>query len=125
MSVRDLPVLKSELLQILSELSRDKFFVEFNGYFSCHLLQATVALYHLGASREKFSAFVENYVMQLEGADGKTRRLQDDCETDALLTNDEDDDFELNNKTMMETTVEELKGIHLNMFGNISKYNSV
>lgn len=51
MSVRDLPVLRSELLEVLSELSRDRFFVEFNAYFSCHLLQSAVALHGLGTSK--------------------------------------------------------------------------
>ena len=53
MSVRDLPVLRSEVLRSLSELSRDRFFVEFNAYFSCHLLQSAVALHGLGTSKVK------------------------------------------------------------------------
>ena len=60
MSVRDLPVLRSELLEVLSELSRDRFFVEYNVYFSCHLLQSAVALHGLGTSKVKVYGIKQN-----------------------------------------------------------------
>ncbi len=61
--MKDLPVTRQEMLDSLEENGLDKFFVEFRGgYFSNHLAQACVALYQLGASKEKFSAFVEQYI---------------------------------------------------------------
>ena len=79
MSVKDLPVTKYEVLDSLKENNLDKFFVEFNGgYFSNHLGQAAVALCFLGVSKEKYSAFIEHYLTQLEpAANSKTRKLQD------------------------------------------------
>ncbi len=68
---------RGEMLEALSANGLDKFFVEFRGYFSNHLSQACVALHHLGASKERFSAFVEHYTRQLEPAAGPTRRAQD------------------------------------------------
>ncbi len=53
LSVKDLPVTRSEVLEALEQNGLDKFFVEFRGYFSNHLLQACVALYNLSVSKEK------------------------------------------------------------------------
>ncbi len=118
MSVRDLPVLKAELLQILAELSRERFFVEFNCYFSCHLLQTAVALYNLGVSKEKFSAIIENYVLQLEGPDGRTRRMQDDnnesasglAGVDEITVREADENEEEYGNTLLNVPIEDLKG---------------
>ena len=66
--------------------------------------------------QEKFSAFVEHYVLQLESPDGRTRKMQDDLDQTMAgngLGEDEDDPIFGTNcgrKTMMDTTVEELKG---------------
>lgn len=94
LSVRDLPVTRSEMLEAVAENGLDKHFVEFaGGHFSNHLVQAAAALHHLGASRERFGAFVEHYIAQLEPADGPTRAGQDAGVED-----------------MAAATVEELKG---------------
>ena len=66
--------------------------------------------------QEKFSAFVEHYVLQLEGPDGRTRKLQDDLEHTMLESGGGGDDDDhifgtfCGGKTMMDTTIEELKG---------------
>ncbi len=99
--MKDLPVTRTEMLEALDQNNLDKFFIEFRGYFSNHLLQACVALYNLNVSKEKsakknkkiislnfyadllilplvrFSAFVEHYISQLEPASGPTRKAQD------------------------------------------------
>ena len=51
LSVKDLPVTRPEVLAALHQNNLDEFFVEYSGYFTNHLVQATVALYNLGASK--------------------------------------------------------------------------
>lgn len=59
------------------EYNLDKFYIEHNGYFSNHLSQGSIALFQLGCSKERFSAFVEQYLLQLELSKGPTRKSQD------------------------------------------------
>ena len=81
----------------------------------------------MGMLKEKFSAFVEHYVLQLESPDGRTRKMQDDLDQAITVPGEDEEDpiFGTNcgRKTMMDTTVEELKGDMSDDFGQESRHS--
>ena len=63
-SVKDLPVTRPELISVLSDLHYGRFHIErYSG--PNRLIEATVAQYLLGASRERIHNFIEHYISLL------------------------------------------------------------
>lgn len=66
--------------KVLKNWSTTKFRIEYDGYFSNHLLHALIALYEVGASENQIESYARKYVTKLE--------VQED-EHEAMLTPEE------------------------------------
>ena len=81
-SVKDLPVTRPELLSILSDLHYGRYHIErYSG--PNRLVEAVVAQFQLGASRERIHNFIEHYISLLFAVEPATR-LKEEEETKTL-----------------------------------------
>ena len=71
------PISRDYLHRYLNENSSEKFYIEFDEYFSSHLTHAAIALYFMKDSKSHFDSYMEMHHELLETPDGHMANLQE------------------------------------------------
>ena len=79
---------QKELKETIKEYSLSKYHIEYQEYLSNHLSHGCIALYHLGASKERILDFVKWYIPRLELRESTEKTIEEDASLTITLLSD-------------------------------------